>query len=64
MRRWRTVPATRRNIESPALHRIEQPIIGADVVEYNPRCDIAKLTATVAPKLVKEIAGMMLKTAL
>ena len=44
------------------IHRIEQPIIGADVVEYNPRCDFSGVTATVAAKLVKEIAGMMLKT--
>jgi len=32
------------------------------VVEYNPRCDLSNVTATVAAKLVKEIAGMMLKT--
>ena len=44
------------------LHTIDQPIVGADVVEYNPRCDIANMTATVAAKLVKEIAGMMIKT--
>jgi agmatinase len=45
------------------LHTIDQPIIGADIVEYNPRCDISNLTATVAAKLLKEIAGMMVKTA-
>jgi arginase len=45
------------------IQGIEQPIIGADVVEYNPRCDFSNVTATVAAKLVKEIAGMMLKTA-
>jgi agmatinase len=45
------------------IHRIEQPIVGADVVEYNPRCDLSNVTATVAAKLVKEIAGMMVKTA-
>ena len=45
------------------IHRIEQPIIGADVVEYNPRNDLSNVTATVAAKLVKEIAGMMVKTA-
>jgi arginase len=44
------------------IHAIEQPIVGADVVEYNPRCDLSNVTATVAAKLVKEIAGMMLKT--
>lgn len=45
------------------IHTIDQPIVAADVVEYNPRCDIANLTATVAAKLVKEIAGMMVRTA-
>ncbi|MGH8202015.1 MAG: agmatinase [Steroidobacteraceae bacterium] len=45
------------------IQAIEQPIIGADIVEYNPRCDIAELTAGVAAKLVKEIAGMMIKNA-
>jgi hypothetical protein len=33
---------------------------GADVVEYNPRRDIGGVTATVAAKIVKEIAGRML----
>jgi arginase len=44
------------------LHTVDQPIVGADVVELNPRCDISGMTATVAAKLVKEIAGMMLRT--
>jgi arginase family enzyme len=35
------------------------PIVAADIVEYNPRRDIADLTASVASKLLKEIAGMM-----
>lgn len=35
-------------------------IIGADVVEYNPSQDVSGLTATVAAKIVKEIAGRML----
>ncbi len=43
------------------LHRLDQPIIAADIVEYNPRCDISNLTANVAAKLLKEIAGMMIK---
>ena len=43
------------------LHTIEQPIVAADIVEYNPRCDISNVTATVAAKLLKEIAGMMVK---
>jgi arginase len=45
------------------LHTIDQPIVAADIVEYNPRCDVANVTALVAAKLVKEIGGMMLKTA-
>jgi arginase len=45
------------------IHTIDQPIVGADIVEYNPRCDISDMTATVAAKLLKEIAGMMVKTA-
>ncbi len=44
------------------LHTIDQPIVAADIVEYNPRCDISNVTATVAAKLLKEIAGMMVKT--
>jgi agmatinase len=44
------------------IHRINQPIIGADIVEYNPRQDLANMTAVVAAKLVKEIAGMMVRT--
>jgi agmatinase len=35
-------------------------LIGADVVEYNPRCDVEGATARVAAKLVKELAGRML----
>ena len=44
------------------IHQIEAPIIGADIVEYNPTNDINGMTAMVAAKLVKEIAGMILKT--
>lgn len=35
-------------------------LVGADIVEYNPRQDIGGITATVAAKLVKEVAGRML----
>lgn len=44
------------------IQAIEQPIVAADIVEYNPRCDISNLTAVVAAKLVKEIGGMMVKS--
>lgn len=36
-------------------------IVGADVVEYNPSRDVSDLTAMVAAKLVRELAGRMLK---
>ena len=39
---------------------VDAPIVGADVVELNPRQDVSGVTATVAAKLVKEIAGRML----
>ena len=38
-------------------------LIGADVVEYNPRRDSSGITAYVAAKLVKEIASRMLEGA-
>ena len=40
------------------LHRIEGPIVGADVVELNPARDVNGMTATVAAKLVKELAAL------
>lgn len=39
------------------LHRIEGPIVGADVVEYNPTRDINGMTSMVAAKFVKELAA-------
>ena len=45
------------------IHTIDQPIVAADIVEYNPRCDLSNMTAVVAAKLVKEIAGTMIRTA-
>lgn len=44
------------------IQAVDQPIVGADIVEYNPRCDSAGMTATVAAKLAKELAGMMVRT--
>ena len=41
------------------IHRLKGRIVGADVVEYNPVRDINGMTAMVAARLVKEIAGMM-----
>lgn len=42
------------------LHAIEGPIVGADLVEYNPVQDVSGLTATVAAKILKEILGKMI----
>jgi arginase len=44
------------------IQSIQQPIVGADIVEFNPRCDISGMTAVVAAKLLKEVGGMMVKT--
>lgn len=37
-------------------------IVGADIVEFNPRMDVAGLTESVCAKLVKELAGKMLES--
>ncbi len=42
------------------IQRLPGPIVGADVVEYNPSQDSAGVTAAVAAKIVKEIAGLMI----
>ncbi|MGE0131040.1 MAG: agmatinase [Blastocatellales bacterium] len=43
------------------IHRVRAPIVGADIVEYNPRMDVNGMTAMVAAKLMKEIAAKMLE---
>ena len=43
------------------IQRIPGPVIGADLVELNPRRDIAGATALVAAKLVREIVGRLLE---
>nr|WP_205481375.1 agmatinase [Sphingomonas arenae] len=40
------------------IRRIRTPIVGADVVELNPSRDINGMTATLAAKLVKELAAL------
>ena len=37
------------------------PLVGADVVELNPKRDLVDMTAMVGAKLVKETAGAMLR---
>lgn len=41
------------------LSAISTPVIGADVVEYNPANDVRDLTARVAAKFVKELVGVL-----
>jgi agmatinase len=41
------------------LHTLDGPIVGADIVEYNPSQDLGGLTAQVAAKFVKELAGQI-----
>lgn len=40
------------------LHRLRAPIVGVDIVEYNPRNDFRDLTARVAAKLLKETVAV------
>lgn len=42
------------------LHAIDVPIIGADIVEYNPHRDPVGITAALAAKLTKEILELLL----
>jgi arginase len=43
------------------LHRVTGPIIGADIVELHPGRDVNGVTATLAAKLVKELASLTVK---
>lgn len=43
------------------IQGIKVPILGADIVEYNPTRDRAEMTAMVCAKLLKEIAAKMLE---
>ena len=44
------------------LQAIEAPVVGADIVELNPSRDHTGITAALAAKLVKEVAGRMVAT--
>ncbi len=43
------------------IHNIQVPIVGADIVEYNPLRDVSDMTAMVATKFIKEISGKMIR---
>lgn len=53
--------STRQAIE--IIHRIKAPIVGADIVEFNPKRDPTEITAMVAVKLLKEMAARMVEQA-
>lgn len=42
------------------IHALDGPIVGADIVEFNPAQDLGGVTAAVAAKLAREVAGSML----
>lgn len=42
------------------IHGVTGALVGADVVEFNPSQDLGGVTAIVAAKIVREIAGTML----
>jgi len=42
------------------IQALTVPVVGADVVEFNPRQDPIGVTAPVCAKLIKELAGKML----
>jgi agmatinase len=44
------------------IHRMDAEIIGADLVELNPTRDINGVSAMVAAKLTRELAGKLLET--
>jgi arginase len=43
------------------LDRIHAPIVGADIVEYNPHRDLNGVTAVLAAKLVREVAALCVR---
>ena len=45
------------------LDRVTAPIVGADIVEYNPARDLNGVTAVLAAKLVREVAALCAREA-
>ncbi|UCD89454.1 MAG: agmatinase [Desulfobacterales bacterium] len=44
------------------IHSLKGPVIGADIVEYNPKNDLSEITSMVSAKILKEIAAQVLLT--
>jgi arginase len=43
------------------LHGLQTPLVGADIVEFNPQRDLVDMTAMVAAKFIKELVACMLR---
>lgn len=43
------------------IHKLDSPIVGADIVEYNPKRDIHDMTGALAAKMMKEIISKMIE---
>jgi arginase family enzyme len=43
------------------IQRLKGKVVGADIVEFNPRMDPLHITGTVCAKMLKEIAARMLE---
>lgn len=41
------------------IQNIEAPLIGADIVEYNPKLDVNGITCALAGKLTQEVLAKM-----
>jgi arginase family enzyme len=46
------------------LHSLKAEIVGLDVVELNPYRDQSGMTASAAVKIIKEVAGKMIKSSI
>ena len=44
------------------IHSLNAKVVGADIVEFNPRRDPLGITAMAAAKILKEIAGACIKS--
>src|SRR5687767_4645655 len=45
------------------LDRVAAPVVGADIVEYNPLRDVGGVTAVLAAKLIREVAALCAREA-
>ena len=43
------------------IQTLNTPVIGADIVEFNPMRDVSNITAVLCAKLVKELISKMIQ---